>query len=383
MDQIERMTLIESMRKRPGMYVGSTDARGLHHLLCELIDNAMDACLMGTGGTILVDLQPDGGIRVTCDAIMHPFSTARDVSQSLHDAFLRIYDLEQGQKKDSVSVLNRNAWGWEWCLLNALSRSLSIEIHRRGHRWHQEFHNQKPGNSTNDLDGSMETATLVTFYPDETLFEDTQIHWTPLSQYLSQSSYLLPDLAFRLSDQRPFPTRLSHFPKTRGIGQYVGDLIKDLSPLGRPIVISDSHGQTTIPIAFQYSGEGSQILSFVNNRQTVGHGSHVAGFLDALQRVLRKVSRQNGASENEAFPLERIMTHLTAVVSIWTPKPLFAGCTRSKLHSPEVRRSVYEATWKGLQSSFAAHPHEAQRLLAHLPPSRRPSRKAQIAVPLR
>lgn len=368
------MDTIENIRKRPGMYIGSTGPgrtgfQGVFHVLRGLIDNAIVSCLGRTNGTIRVDLQLDGSVRMSCNALLYPFCSAKDLPTCLQDAFSypdeeRMWGRWQGNSMRSVFAWN----GFELCIVNALSSSLLVEIQQGRQHWLQAFHNQQPVKSDMTTLDETETTTSITFFLDEIMLDGVHIEWATVFQYLDQSSYLVPDLDFYLSDRRQSPVRVAHFPRTRDIVQYVVDLTRRQQPFTHPISIMDEIEQTGIHIALRYSRGSTTILSFVNNLPTVEHGSHVDGFLGALQRTLSELSMRKSTSKGRMFPLRRIKASLTAVVSVWTLTPMFGGATKDRLSSPEIQQLAFDATSKALRSYFDEYPDDAQQILARLLP---------------
>jgi DNA gyrase subunit B len=382
------LDILENVRQRPGMFLGSTDSRGVYAMLCSLVDSALNAYLAGEGKTITVSLRSDGSICVSSDTIIFPLPSANDLSGSLQELFLRPTAGEIDWNKWNVESLPLNfagpqgdyrvggyRSGAELCIVSALSQSLIVEIRQGGKNFRQEFRDQQPVGNALVLPAAMETATIVTFFPDETIFEETWIAWEDVYQYLAQSSYLLPGLALRLMDERHIPARVHDFPATNDIVQYLLNLTtgqKRYLPL-RPIRILDEQEHTKVHIALQYSLEHGNVFSFVNNYRTQDGGTHVAGFLDALRYSLMEFSKLGTPSKTATLPPSResITTHLTAVVSIWTPNPRLESPTRSRLSNPEVRQHVREVTKKALLYYFEQHPVEVQRILTYLPQGRR------------
>lgn len=255
-------------RKYPGMYVGATDANGVEVLARIPINNAIDAYLAGEGGRIGVELLADHAIRVTSDAYILPRPFPSDVPAMLRDVFMQPphVEVEPGDtilidrpsdvcepgfadQGDDYRVSDFRS-DWEWCLVNALSRSVTVEVHMRGRGWRQEFRDQQPTDATLIAGTAMDMATTVTFYPDETIFDAPPRRET-LSAYLRQSSYPVPGLALRLVDARLSPVWMQDFPPTTGVAAYLSEVTHGHHPLTQPIIVDSEGGQTKmlLPLA--------------------------------------------------------------------------------------------------------------------------------------
>jgi DNA gyrase subunit B len=359
------------------MHVGSTDENGVEVLPRTLIDNAIDAFLAGMGGEIGVNLHADHSVEVRSNTVILPDLEAYALPDRLRQTFLVTHDRMDppynerpypgdlcwpsfADVGEDYRVSDAFRSDWEWCRLNALCRRVSAEVHDGRQGWRQEFADQQPVGGPQPLGSGAPVATCVTVWPDEALFGAARPRWSRLYAYLEQSSYLVPGLRLHLVDERVTPTRSHSFPVRSGVGPYLAAVWGTEDVLCGPLVIEETVGRTRVQLVLAVARAAGEIVSFVNNYQTRHGGSHVAGFLGALRHVLRRVS------EEEIGPraMRHLVARVSAIVSVWTPTPLFRGGVRSVLYSPEVGRDVRTVSKAALFRYVATHPDDVRRIQA-------------------
>ncbi|MEJ9281517.1 DNA topoisomerase IV subunit B [Ureibacillus thermosphaericus] len=342
-DAIQVLEGLDAVRKRPGMYIGSTDSRGLHHLVYEIVDNAVDEALAGFGSHIIVKIHKDHSISVRdygrgMPTGMHKLGkpTPEIIFTVLHAGG----KFGQGGYKTSGGL-----HGVGSSVVNALSRFLEVTIYRDGQIHRQRFENGGKPVTTLELIGTTkETGTLVHFLPDDTIFSTIKFNYDTLAERLRESAFLLKGLTIELIDEREEGKR-EVFCYENGIQAFVEYLNEEKDVIHPVKYVEGTHDDIEVEFAFQFNdGYSETILSFVNNVRTRDGGTHETGAKTALTRIFNEYARKVGLLKEKDKNLEGtdIREGLSAIISVRIPERLlqFEGQTKSKLGTPEARTAV-------------------------------------------
>ena len=358
---------LEAVRKRPGMYIGSTGPRGLHHLVWEIVDNAIDEALAGFCTHIEVEILPGNEICVTDNGRGIPVGIHKKTGKSALEAVYTV--LHAGGKFDGKSYkVSGGLHGVGASVVNALSEHLRVEVHRDGKKYEQEYVRGKPQYLVREIGETQNHGTKVRFKPDALIFEETQtFDWETLRTRLQQSAFLNRGLKISLADHRdPEKPREVTYCYEGGIREYVSYLNKSKTPIHLPIIYcSGSIDNIEVEIAMQYTEDyNSNVHSFINNIFTPEGGTHEEGFKLALTRVLNNYGKSaNILRKEEAFNGDDVREGLTAIIACRHPNPQFEGQTKAKLGNTEVRRIASQILSDGLDTFLKEHPTDAKNIV--------------------
>lgn len=341
-DDIQVLEGLEAVRKRPGMYIGSTDSRGLHHLVYEIVDNAVDEALAGFGNHIIVTLHEDQSISVRdfgrgMPTGMH--KTGKSTPEVIFTVLHAGGKFGQGGYKTSGGL-----HGVGSSVVNALSSFLEVTIYREGTKYQMRFENGgTPVTTLEQLGKTKETGTLVHFKPDPTIFSVTKYNFDTLAERLRESAFLLKGLKIELIDENTEKHEVYHYEN--GIEAFVAYLNDEKDVLHPVKYVEGTQDQIEVEFAFQYNdGYSETILSFVNNVRTRDGGTHETGAKAALTRAFNEYARKVGLLKEKDKNLEGsdIREGLAAIVSVRIPEGLlqFEGQTKGKLGTSEARSAV-------------------------------------------
>ncbi|UXS28368.1 DNA topoisomerase IV subunit B [Staphylococcus delphini] len=344
-DAIQVLEGLEAVRKRPGMYIGSTDKRGLHHLVYEVVDNSVDEILNGYGNEINVTINEDESITVADNGRGMPTGTHRSGKPTVEVIFTVLHaggKFGQGGYKTSGGLHGVGA-----SVVNALSESLTVEIHRDGEVFEQQFaHGGVPQTKLIKKGKTKKTGTTVTFKPDPEIFKSaTSFNFETLSERLQESAFLLQNLKITLEDRRAGKERSEVYHYEEGIKAFVSYVNEGKEVLHDVALFQGTANEIEVDVSFQYNDQYSEsIMSFVNNVRTKDGGTHEVGFKTAMTRVFNEYARRIGDLKAKDKNLEGndIREGLTAIISVRIPEHLlqFEGQTKSKLGTPEARSAV-------------------------------------------
>ena len=350
---------LEAVRKRPGMYVGSTDARGLHHLVWEIVDNSIDEVLAGYGKTIKVVVKEDNSILVVDDGRGMPVDMH---SSGLSGVEVIFSKLHAGGKfgNSGVYKVSGGLHGVGASVVNALSEFLEVTVHRDGLMYKMRFENG--GKKVNELIVIGETkkqGTEVWFKPDQTIFSTTLFHFQTLEERLRESAFLIKGLKVILQDERSKQKEVYIYED--GISEYVKYINQQKTPLHETVYFEGASQTIEVEVAFQYTNAYSDnIISFVNNVRTKDGGTHETGFKSAFTKVFNDYARRMSLLKEKDLALEGadIREGLTVIVSIRIPENLlqFEGQTKNKLGSPEARPAVENVITEKLNIYLTENP---------------------------
>ena len=355
---------LEAVRRRPGMYIGSTDVRGLHHLVWEVVDNSIDEAMAGHATRIDVTIAPDGTVTVQDDGRGVPVgrhATGKDALEVVHTVLHAGGKFGGGGYKVSGGL-----HGVGVSVVNALSEWLRVETARDGSVWAQEYVRGKPTMPVTKVGpqgGRRGTRTI--FRADHEMFESTDYSFETITQRLRESAYLNKGLWIRLTDERADRERSFYFEG--GLVSFVRHLNRNKEVLhARPISVEKRDGATTIEVALQYNDSFTEnVFAFANNINTVDGGTHVTGFRAALTSSLNDWARKAGILKDADSNLsgDDVREGLTAVVSVKLVDPQFEGQTKAKLGNAEVKAQVQAAVAEGMVQYLEENPAEGRRII--------------------
>ncbi|MGL5268624.1 MAG: DNA topoisomerase (ATP-hydrolyzing) subunit B [Spiroplasma sp.] len=359
---------LEAVRKRPGMYIGSTSERGLHHLVWEIVDNAIDEALAGFCTEIEVVITNKNEILVKDNGRGIPIGIHKKTGVSTVETVFTTLHAGGKFSNDSYKV-SGGLHGVGASVVNALSKYLEVTVYLNNKTYFQRFVNGgKIEAALKEIGTSNKTGTDVLFKPDETIFTETAIFsYQIIKTRLRQLAFLNKGITIIVSDQREKIEKTETFFYEGGIKAYVAFLNDKFQPLGHDIIYGESENQDIISeIALQYNdSEESQILSFCNNINTPEGGTHEDGFRLALTRELNNYAKEHKMlkASDESFLAEDVKEGLVAIISIKHPDPQYEGQTKTKLGNSEVRKISSHVTGKILSKFLLENPAEAKLII--------------------
>lgn len=361
--QIQVLEGLEAVRKRPGMYIGSTGPRGLHHLVYEVVDNSIDEALAGNCSKIYVAINADGSITVEDDGRGIPVEVHPKTGLSTLETVLTV--LHAGGKFGGGGYkVSGGLHGVGVSVVNALSEWLVAEVHRDGKAYRQEYKKGNPQTKLEVVGESDHTGTIISFMPDAEIFDEIEFSFDTLEYRLRELSFLNKGIKIIFEDKREGKEKYRDFHYTGGLVEYVKFLNKSRTGIHEDIVYIDKKvDDCLVEIAMQYTdGYTENIYSFANNINTHEGGSHLAGFKAALTKTINEYAKRNGALKDKDSNLsgEDIREGLTAVVSVKLPDPQFEGQTKTKLGNTFMRGIVDGVTVEELGSFLEENPNTAK-----------------------
>jgi len=375
--QIQVLEGLQAVQKRPAMYIGSTDARGLHHLVYEVVDNSIDEALAGYCDTIGVTIHEDGSVSVSDDGRGIPVDTHGEYDRPALEVIMTV--LHAGGKFDNKSYqVSGGLHGVGVSVVNALSEALEVEVKRDGGVFREAFDHGEPAGleRVRDLEDGEGTGTRIRFWPDTDIFETTDFTYSTLESRLRELAFLNSGVEITLTDERDETTE--QFRYEGGIREFVEYLNETKSALHEDVIYFESTdaietgdgtegGDVQVEIAMQGTEDlQGSIHAFANNINTREGGTHMTGFKTALTRVVNDYAGEHGliADIDGNLKGEDIREGLTAVISVKHPDPQFEGQTKTKLGNSEVRGIVESSMHEGLSTFFEEHPDTAERIIA-------------------
>lgn len=364
-NQIQILEGLEAVRKRPGMYIGSTSARGLHHLVYEVVDNSIDEALAGYCTHIEVTIHKDNSITVT--------DNGRGIPVDMHESGKPAVEVvltvlhAGGKFGGSGYKVSGGLHGVGVSVVNALSTNMEVKVKRDGKIHEITFEKGVTKEPLKVVGQTDETGTLVHFVPDAEIFDETVYDYDTLRHRLRELSFLNRGITIILTDERPEEVRQETFYFEGGISSFVEHLNRNKEIINpEPVYFNGTKDTTVVEIALQYNTSYSEnIYSFVNNINTEEGGTHLAGFKSALTRVANDFARRQGIIKNNEDNLvgEDIREGLTCVISIKLREPQFEGQTKTKLGNSEVRGIVDSIVSEGLSEYFEENPVISKKII--------------------
>ena len=384
--QIQVLEGLQAVRKRPAMYIGSTDTRGLHHLVYEVVDNAIDEALAGYCESIEVRIHDDGSVSVVDDGRGIPVDVHEEYDRPAVEVIMTV--LHAGGKFDNKSYqVSGGLHGVGVSVVNALSETLEVEVRRDGTVWKQTFDHGAPADDLTEiatLEDSAETGTSIRFWPDSDIFETTDFQFSTLANRLRELAFLNSGVEITLADEPD--QRRESFQYDGGIREFVEYLNETKDPLHDGVIYFEDESEgVQVEVALQATTElQGSIHAFANNINTREGGTHLTGFKTALTRVVNDYATDNDLLSDieETLKGEDIREGMTAVISIKHPDPQFEGQTKTKLGNSEVRGVVESAMHQNLGTYFEENPDVAQAIVRKAVEAAKARKAAQKAEEL-
>lgn len=379
--QIQVLEGLDPVRKRPGMYIGSTDARGLHHLVQEIVDNSIDEALSGYCDTITVVINGDGSCTVSDNGRGIPTDIHHTEKVSAVEVVLT--KLHAGGKFGGGGYkISGGLHGVGLSVVNALSSWLTVEVCQKGKRFRQEYKRGIPQDRLAVVGDSDITGTKVSFMPDPEIFETTEFNYDTVKTRLRELAYLNKGLTIKLADKRAEKEHEDTFYYEGGIAHFVEDLSRNKGPIfDKPVYFDVFYGDTEVEIAIQYTDTYNEtIYAFANNINTEEGGTHLEGFKNALARIINDAGKKlNAFKGDEKVSSEDTREGLVAVVSVKLTEPQFEGQTKTKLGNSEIRNLVTKAMNEHLGTFFEENPAKAKEILLKCLTAQRAREAARLA----
>lgn len=359
-EKIQILEGLKPVRKRPGMYIGTTGPRGLHHLVYEVVDNSIDEALAGHCNKIKVLIHRDGSISVIDNGRGIPVEKHPEYNMSALTIIMT--KLHAGGKFDTKTYkVAGGLHGVGVSVVNALSKLLVVKVCRGGKIYTQTFERGIPKTEVEVVGDGMERGTTVTFFPDPDIFESTEFHFDTLSSRLRELAFLNKGIEIQIKDERE-GGKENNFKYGGGIIEFVTYLNKNKTALHKPIYFEKEKQGVHAEIAMQYNdGYNENIFSFANNINTIEGGTHLNGFKAALTRVINTYSKQ--LSADVKISGDDVREGLTAIISIKLTNPQFEGQTKAKLGNSNVKGIVESIVGEGLMYFLQENPKIAKELV--------------------
>ena len=369
---------LEPVRKRPGMYIGSTDERGLHHLVTEIVDNSIDEALAGYCNEIEVVILADGSVSVTDNGRGIP--TGIHEKEGISAAELVLTKLHAGGKFGGGGYkISGGLHGVGLSVVNALSETLILDIFQNGHQYHQEYHRGIPSDRLAIVGDSNKTGTRVTFKPDFEIFPITEFNYDVLKSRLREIAFLNKGLRITIRDEREGREQENIYQFMGGIQEFVSDLTENKQTIfPEPIYVDkiyhykrkDENGQSVdatceIEFSFQYTDTYTEnIHSYCNNINTEEGGKHVDGFKASLMKIINDYAIENKLVKDKVkLSGEDTREGIVAVISVKVEEPQFEGQTKTKLGTEEIRGFTTKAMEECFKDYLEEHPKESKELI--------------------
>jgi len=369
-DNIQALEGLEAVRKRPGMYIGSTDTKGLHHLVWEVIDNSIDEHLAGHCDTIDTIIHTDNSITVKDNGRGIPTGMHAKLKKSALEVVMTVLHAGGKFDKDTYKV-SGGLHGVGVSCVNALSINLKAQVHRNGEIFEQEYSKGIPQTEVEKKGTTDYRGTLITFKPDDEIFETLVYKYDVLAGRMKELSYLNQGLTLTLTDEREkdeegnFKTQ--SFYSEGGLVEFVQFLDENRSSLiSSPIHVTNKKDGVEVEVAMNYNTSFAESLySFVNNINTREGGTHVNGFRRAVNRVFKQYGEENGFFKKLKFSVsgEDFREGLTAVVSVKVPEPQFKGQTKGELGNSEVTAIVSQCVGEAIKNYLEENPKDSKRII--------------------
>ncbi len=385
-DAIQVLKGLEAVRKRPGMYIGSTSARGLHHLVYEVVDNSIDEALAGFCDRIDVSIHEDNSVTVTDNGRGIPVDLHKTERKPGVEVAMTM--LHAGGKFDkSTYKVSGGLHGVGVSVVNALSEHMDVTVWRDGHEHKMAFERGLTVQKLQTGGKTKKTGTEVHFKPDPQIFTETRYEYATVANRLRELAFLNSGITLTITDERATPAKEESFMFKNGLTQFVEYLRGTRKPLHpKPIHFATTRDDVEIDVALQYDdGYGENTFSFVNNINTHEGGTHLTGFKAALTRVINEVAKNKGLLKKENFTLsgDDVREGLTSVIHVKVKEPQFEGQTKTKLGNSEVESIVRSVVYEHLFNFLMETPGVARTVIekaASAARAREAARKARELV---
>lgn len=362
----ESITVLEGLaavRKRPGMYIGTTDVAGLHHMIWEIVDNSIDEALAGHCDQVDIIINEDGSLSVQDNGRGIPVDKHSKTGKSALETVLTV--LHAGGKfGDGGYKVSGGLHGVGVSVVNALSTKLVADVKRNGKLHRQEY---SEGNATSDLqilEDVKDTGTKITFYPDATIFETVEFNFKTIVNRVRQQAYLTKGVTITVLDNRDGQRAKFHFEG--GVSSYVLHINKDKEAVSKVFYIEKDTDDAQVEISLQYSTSFQEhVFTFANNIHNPDGGTHLTGFKTALTRTINSYAREKGLlkEKDDNLSSDDVREGLTAVISVKLGDPQFEGQTKGKLSNPEIRTAVEKVFAEEFMYFLQENPKDAKSII--------------------
>ncbi len=379
--EIQVLEGLDPVRKRPGMYIGSTDVRGLHHLVQEIVDNSIDEALSGYCTAITVQINADGSCTVKDNGRGIP--TAIHHTEKVSAVQVVLTKLHAGGKFGGGGYkISGGLHGVGLSVVNALSKTLMVEVFQDGKHFKQIYHRGIPDDILTVVGTADFTGTWVTFMPDEEIFETTIFNYDTIKTRLRELAYLNKGLTINLIDEREDHEQKDTFYYEGGIYHFVEDLSKKKSPIfPQPIYFDVFYGDNEVEVALQYTDSyNEEIYAFANNINTEEGGTHLEGFKASLTRIINDAGKKlNILKNDDKLSNEDVREGIVAVVSVKLTEPQFEGQTKTKLGNSEMRNYVSKAMQEYFGTFLEENPAVTREIIMKCLTAQRAREAARVA----
>ena len=363
-DQIQVLEGLEPVRKRPGMYIGSTGERGLHQLVYEVVDNSIDEALAGYCDTIMLTINEDNSIEVVDNGRGIPIETNKKTGKSTLETVLTV--LHAGGKFDNDAYkVSGGLHGVGVSCVNDISDYMVVEVNWNGKKYRQRYERGIPKTEVELIGKTKQTGTSITFIPDPTIFDTLEFNYTTIKHRMRELAFLNRGIKIILEDKRSKIKNEFHYEG--GIKEFVRYLNSKKEPLHNDVIFTEGDkDKVIVEIAIQYTDSYNEnIFSFVNNINTIEGGTHLVGFKTALTRVINDYAKKAGLIKDNdvAITGEDIREGITAILSIKVTNPQFEGQTKTKLGNSEIRGIVDSITGEALNIYCEENPKTAKAIV--------------------
>ena len=368
-ENIKVLEGLEAVRKRPAMYIGDVGKRGLHHLVYEVVDNSIDEALAGYCTKVVVTFNPDGSVTVDDNGRGIPVDIHKEEKKPAVEVVMTV--LHAGGKFDKGSYkVSGGLHGVGVSVVNALSEWLWVEVKRDGSVHRQDYKIGEPQNKLKVVGKAKKTGTRVCFYPDNTIFKTIDFEYSIIAERLRELAYLNSGLEIVLKDKRTEDGETDSFKFKGGLSDFVKYLDENNNPLHNKVVtVKNDSGDVPVDVALRYSHSyNDNILTFVNNINTIEGGTHLSGFRSALTRAMNNHASKNNlikAKKNEKITLtgEDFREGLTAILSVKVAEPQFEGQTKTKLGNGDIKGVVDKIVYEGILDFLEQNPSVGRKVI--------------------
>ena len=368
-DNIKVLEGLEAVRKRPAMYIGDVGKRGLHHLIYEVVDNSIDEALAGYCDKVIVTFNKDGSVTVEDNGRGIPVDIHKEEKKPAVEVVMTV--LHAGGKFDKGSYkVSGGLHGVGVSVVNALSEWLWVEVKRDGKIHKQEYKIGEPQSKLKTTGTAKKTGTKVCFFPDSRIFKTTIFEYSIIAERLRELAYLNRGLEIVLNDERKEKKESNSFKFKGGLSDFVRYLDEQNNPLHNKIItVNNDSGEVPVDVALRYSNTyNDNILTFVNNINTIEGGTHLSGFRSALTRAMNNHASKNNlikTKKNEKISLtgEDFREGLTAIISVKVSEPQFEGQTKTKLGNGDVKGLVDKVVYEGILDFLEQNPSIGRRVI--------------------
>ena len=368
-DNIKVLEGLEAVRKRPAMYIGDVGKRGLHHLIYEVVDNSIDEALAGYCNKVIVVFNKDGSVTVEDNGRGIPVDIHKEEKRPAVEVVMTV--LHAGGKFDKGSYkVSGGLHGVGVSVVNALSEWLWVEVYREKKVHKQDYKIGVPQGDLKEIEKTKKTGTKVCFFPDNTVFKTIKFEYKIISERLRELAYLNKGLEIVLKDEREEGGQEDSFKFDGGLSDFVRYLDENNNPLHNKIItVNKEDGETPVEVALRYGNTYNEnILTFVNNINTIEGGTHLSGFRTALTRAMNNHATKNNlikAKKNEKISLsgEDFREGLTAIISVKVAEPQFEGQTKTKLGNGDIKGIVDKIVYEGILDFLEENPSIGRRVI--------------------